>query len=680
MEKISGASMDIVADNISKLKELFPEVFCEDKIDFERLQEVLGNYIEDKEERYRFEWNGKSKAIRIAQTSSTGTLRPCKEESKNWDTTQNLYIEGDNLEVLKLLQKNYQGKVKLIYIDPPYNTGKDFVYPDNYIDNIKNYLAVTGQFDEENNKITTNVETSGRFHTDWLNMMYPRLRLARNLLSDEGAIFISIDEKEVSNLKKICDELFGEQNFVNIITCKTKVAGVSGSNLGKSLQDNTEYCLVYSRNIDNFSIIKAPVKKQEIIEYIKAMEVLNKSWKYTSVITDLDDGEFVKSIKDGNGDEIKVYKHKKYNISSINKIAKEEFNGEINKVYYKYINNIFRTTNAQSSIRARVMDECSEIEEDIISIEYIPQKGKNTGKITKLFYKDKARNLITWLSDVIKEEDEKIYKLDNKGNLWDDLQYNNLTKEGNIKFPNGKKPLQMINDIVNMVVESGDIVLDFFSGSATTAHSVMALNAEDSGCRKFIMVQFPEIIQPNDKDRKEYIQYLKEEGIKPIISEVGKERIRRAGEQIVKEVNNAKVDIGFKVFKLDSSNIKKWNPDYDNLEQSFDDILENFVLDRTEEDVVYEIMLKYGIDLTYPVEERVINGKEVFSVGFGALIICLDDNITLDVVNGIVELKEELEPEICRVVFKDNGFANDSVKTNAVQILKRNNIKEIMSI
>lgn len=680
MEKISGASMDIVADNISKLKELFPEVFCEDKIDFERLQEVLGNYIEDKEERYRFEWNGKSKAIRIAQTSSTGTLRPCKEESKNWDTTQNLYIEGDNLEVLKLLQKNYQGKVKLIYIDPPYNTGKDFVYPDNYIDNIKNYLAVTGQFDEENNKITTNVETSGRFHTDWLNMMYPRLRLARNLLSDEGAIFISIDEKEVSNLKKICDELFGEQNFVNIITCKTKVAGVSGSNLGKSLQDNTEYCLVYSRNIDNFSIIKAPVKKQEIIEYIKAMEVLNKSWKYTSVITDLDDGEFVKSIKDGNGDEIKVYKHKKYNISSINKIAKEEFNGEINKVYYKYINNIFRTTNAQSSIRARVMDECSEIEEDIISIEYIPQKGKNAGKITKLFYKDKARNLITWLSDVIKEEDEKIYKLDNKGNLWDDLQYNNLTKEGNIKFPNGKKPLQMINDIVNMVVESGDIVLDFFSGSATTAHSVMALNAEDSGCRKFIMVQFPEIIQPNDKDRKEYIQYLKEEGIKPIISEVGKERIRRAGEQIVKEVNNAKVDIGFKVFKLDSSNIKKWNPDYDNLEQSFDDILENFVLDRTEEDVVYEIMLKYGIDLTYPVEERVINGKEVFSVGFGALIICLDDNITLDVVNGIVALKEELEPEICRVVFKDNGFANDSVKTNAVQILKRNNIKEVMSI
>lgn len=680
MEKISGASMDIVADNISKLKELFPEVFCEDKIDFERLQEVLGNYIEDKEERYRFEWNGKSKAIRIAQTSSTGTLRPCKEESKNWDTTQNLYIEGDNLEVLKLLQKNYQGKVKLIYIDPPYNTGKDFVYPDNYIDNIKNYLAVTGQFDEENNKITTNVETSGRFHTDWLNMMYPRLRLARNLLSDEGAIFISIDEKEVSNLKKICDELFGEQNFVNIITCKTKVAGVSGSNLGKSLQDNTEYCLVYSRNIDNFSIIKAPVKKQEIIEYIKAMEVLNKSWKYTSVITDLDDGEFVKSIKDGNGDEIKVYKHKKYNISSINKIAKEEFNGEINKVYYKYINNIFRTTNAQSSIRARVMDECSEIEEDIISIEYIPQKGKNAGKITKLFYKDKARNLITWLSDVIKEEDEKIYKLDNKGNLWDDLQYNNLTKEGNIKFPNGKKPLQMINDIVNMVVESGDIVLDFFSGSATTAHSVMALNAEDSGCRKFIMVQFPEIIQPNDKDRREYIQYLKEEGIKPIISEVGKERIRRAGEQIVKEVNNAKVDIGFKVFKLDSSNIKKWNPDYDNLEQSFDDILENFVLDRTEEDVVYEIMLKYGIDLTYPVEERVINGKEVFSVGFGALIICLDDNITLDVVNGIVALKEELEPEICRVVFKDNGFANDSVKTNAVQILKRNNIKEVMSI
>lgn len=678
IETLDGKSMDIVADNIEKLKAIFPEVFCEDKVDFERLQEVLGNYVEDKEERYRFEWNGKSQAIRIAQTPSTGTLRPCKEESKSWDTTENLYIEGDNLEVLKLLQKSYQNKIKMIYIDPPYNTGKDFIYPDNYKDNIKNYLTFTGQL-AENGKVTTNTETSGRYHTDWLNMMYPRLRLARNLLKINGAIFISIDENEVNNLKKICDELFGEENFINIITCKTKVAGVSGSNLGKSLQDNTEYCLVYAKDINEFNIIDVPSKKQEIIEYINAMEVLNKSWKYTSIITNLDDGEFVKSIKDGNGEEIKVFKHKKYNISSINRIARDEFNGDIKKVYYKYIDSIFRTTNAQSSIRARVMEECEDIEEDIISIEYVPQKGKNAGKITKLYYKDKARNLITWLNDVVSKEDNKIYKLDNKGNLWDDLQYNNLTKEGNLRFPNGKKPLQMINDIVKMVVEKNDIVLDFFSGSATTAHSVMYLNSVDLGQRKFIMIQFPEVIKPTDKDRKEYIKYLEVEGIKPIITEVGKERIRRAGEQVVEEINNI-ADTGFKVFKLDSSNLKKWSPDYDELEQSFDDMLENFVPNRTEEDIVYEIMLKYGIDLTYPVKQKVIEGKKIFNIGFGALIICLDNDITLDIIEGIVDIKKELSPEVCRVVFKDNGFANDSVKTNAIQILRRNNISEVMSI
>lgn len=573
----------------------------------------------------------------------------------------------------------------MIYIDPPYNTGNDFVYKDDFKDNIENYLAVTGQKDEEGKKTTTNTESNGRYHSNWLNMMYPRLKLARNLLKDDGGIFISIDDNEVNNLKKICDEIFGENNFINIITCKTKVAGVSGSNMGKSLQDNTEYCLLYARNIDNFSIKKIPYKKQEIIDYIKTMEVSGKSWKYTSVLKVLDQGEFIKSIKDGNGDEIRVFKHKKYEISSINKLAKEEFGGDIEKVYYTYIDKVFRTTNAQSSIRTRVMEECKDIESDIISIEYIPQKGKNSGKVTKLYYKDKARNLITWLSDVIIKEEDKIYKLDNKGNLWDDLQYNNLTKEGNIKYPNAKKPLQMMNDLTNMFTNNEDIIMDFFSGSASLAHSVMECNLNDYGKRKFIMVQLPEKILDNDKEKKEYIKYLKEENIKPIISEIGKERIRRAGEQVVQQnINESKnIDIGFKVFKLDSSNINKWDlKDGEDIERKLYEMTENIKEGRTEEDILYEILLKYGIDLNIPIEEHSICGKKVFDIGFGAIIACLDNNITLDVVDGIGKLKEELNPEEneCRVVFMDSGFATDSVKTNAIQILKRYNIEDVKSI
>lgn len=684
IEKMNGESLDIVKENVLKLKEIFPEVFCEDKIDFKRLEEVLGEYTDDSDERYRFEWHGKSKAIKIAQTPSRGTLRPCKEESKNWDSTENLYIEGDNLEVLKLLQKSYQGKIKMIYIDPPYNTGNDFIYPDDYSDNLENYLRITGQKDDEGNIISSNPETNGTYHTKWLNMMYPRLRLAKNLLTDDGVIFISIDENEVNNLKKICDELFGEKNFINTITCKTKVAGVSGSNVGKSLQDNIEYCLIYSKNVEYFEIIDSPKKKQELNSYIESMDVLNKSWKYTSVITELDKGIYVKSLKDGSGGEIKVFKHINYKISSVNSIAKEKFSENRGKVYYEYIDNIFRTTNAQSSIRTKIMDECKDIDSEIISIEYIPQKGKNRGKLTRLYYKDKARNLIAWLSDVVEKKDDKIYKLDTKGNLWDDLQYNNLTKEGNIKFPNGKKPLQMITDIVSMVTKNNDIILDFFSGSATTAHSVIDVNEKELTNRKFIMVQFPEKIRGTDKDKKEYIRYLEDENISPIICEIGKERIRRAGDKIVEENKDKEgiedLDIGFKVFKLDTSNIKPWNPDYDNLEMTLEDSVDNFVPDRTEEDIVYEIMLKYGIDLTYPVEIKEVDGKKIFSIGFGALLVCLDDEITLEAVNQIVKLKEELNPETCRVVFKDNGFKSDSVKTNAVEILKRNNIEDIMSI
>lgn len=640
MEQIRGTSKDIVADNIEKLKGIFPEVFCEDKIDFERLQEVLGNYIDDKEERYRFEWNGKSKAIRMSQTPSIGTLRPCKKESKDWDTTKNLYIEGENLEVLKLLQKSYQNKVKIIYIDPPYNTGNDFIYEDNFRDNLWNYLAITGQLDNEGKKIGTNSDSSGRFHTEWLNMIYPRLRLARNLLSDDGVMFISIGSEEVDNLIKICNEIFGENNRLGVISRITKTA----SNNGTFFAPSVDYLICVARDsskVARFSdkVDESLYKKVETTGERKGEKYRDDIAFYQSSQKDLRPNQkYFVEAPDGT---------KLIPPCSIQDEVMREGDGRWRWSKEKYLNEkellVFKKTNTSP-----LMDE----------------------------YGNKAKwNVYT--KSYLKERQEK-------GTLpreiWQDFinrKGADLLKKMEIPF-DFSKPVELIEYILQIINASDSeecIVLDFFSGSSTTAHAVMKSNLQDNKNRQFIMVQMPEVVDEKSTAYKE--------GYKNIC-EIGKERIRRAGDILVREntLQNEKhiLDVGFKVFKLDSSNIKKWNPDYDELEQSFDDILENFVPNRTEEDIVYEIMLKYGIDLTYPVEERVINGKKVFSIGFGALIICLDDKINLDVINGIVELKEELEPEICRVVFKDNGFANDSIKTNAIQILKSNNIKEVMSI
>ena len=617
MDKINGASMDIVADNIAKLKKIFPEVFCEDKVDFERLQEVLGNYIEDKEERYRFEWNGKSKAIRISQTPSTGTLRPCKEESKDWDTTQNLYIEGDNLEVLKLLQKSYQNKIKMIYIDPPYNTGKDFVYKDDYKDNLWNYLAITGQLDEEGNKNSTNSETSGRYHTDWLNMMYPRLRVARNLLSDDGVIFISIDDNEKDNLKKICDEIFGETNFVASIVWEK---AHTRKNSSRYFSSSHEYVLCYAKK--------------------KMIDSSDKGWIRNLIPRENNDA-YKNPDNDPNGpwklDPITAHNYYSadYKIYKPNGVILERPKDR----YWVFSEESWKKKIAENAVVWGNGDSYPLVKR------YLKDVQDGLVPVT-LFDRNFAGD-----TNIANKEIKELFKF---GSIFDYT-----------------KPTKLIQRILQIGANENDIILDFFSGSATTAHAVMNVNLETNKNIKYIMVQLPENTEESSEAYKE--------GYKNIC-EIGKERIRRAAKKILEETNGVYLDSGFKVFKLDSSNIKKWNPNYDELELSFDDILENFVPNRTEEDVVYEIMLKYGIDLTYPVEERVINDKKVFSIGFGALIICLDDNISLDVVNGIIELKQELEPEICRVVFKDNGFATDSVKTNAIQILKRNNIKEVMSI
>lgn len=650
MEKLEGKSMNIVAENISKMKELFPEVFCEDKIDFERLQEVLGEYTDDKEERYSFNWKGKSKAIRIAQTPSTGTLRPAKEESKNFDTTENLYIEGDNLEVLKLLQKTYHSKVKMIYIDPPYNTGSDLVYPDDFKDNIKNYLEITGQVDADGSKIGTNSESSGRYHTDWLNMMYPRLKLARNLLSDDGVIFISISQDELQNLLKICDEIFGEDNRVGICSRVMK----TGGNKGQYFSPNIEYVLVYAKSIINLSVFREKISDELISKVYNLQETQGERKGEMYRIMGLcqpgldvrpnqrywiecPDGSYV--IPTGSTYPTEIANGEKVLPSDDDNVWKWTF-----ERYQKELNNnniVFKETKTSS---------------------LLDQNRKQS--------KWNIYNKI-WLNDRLEEGRvpvDLISKYENRHSSQE-------LKELNIPF-DFAKPSDLIAYLISIVNENNNaIILDFFSGSATTAHSVIKLNIEDKGNRKFIMVQLPE---PTYEKSEAYKAGYK------TICEIGKERIRRAGEKILEENKDKEgienLDVGFKVFKLDSSNIKKWDVDADNLEINMDNMIDNFVPNRTEEDIVYEIMLKYGIDLTYPVEMRKIEGKKVFSIGFGALFICLDDEITLNVVEGIVRFKDDLNPEITRVVFKDNGFKNDSVKTNAIQILRRNKIEEIMSI
>lgn len=640
MEKLNGKSKDILGENISKMKELFPEVFCEDKIDFERLKEVLGEYVEDKEERYRFEWNGKSKAVRESQKQSIGTLRPCKEESKKWDTTENLYIEGDNLEVLKLLQKTYHGKIKMIYIDPPYNTGNDFVYPDDYKDNLQNYLELTGQVDEDGKKLGTNSESGGRYHTNWLNMMYPRLRLAKNLLKDDGVIFISIDDNEVHNLRKVCDEIYGEENFLGRIM---PIVNPGGRDY-KQIALTHEYLLVYSKSDD--------AKLHEIAKEVKfKMRDTN--------------GEY--ELRDLRNRNPKFHSENRPNLFYpfyVNPNIKDEY--ECCAVSLKKTNDYnieikpYNSMGKESVWRWGNIKAIQNIVLNNIDKSQIVAKPKKDGEWTICEKNRKSTTKVKSIWNESKMRTEEGTRMIRK--IFDFTPFDH------------PKPIEFIKRLIEMSGETG-IILDFFSGSSTTAHATMQLNAEDGGSRKFIMVQIPE---PTDEKSEAYKVGYKN------ICEIGKERIRRTGEKI-KEENKDKegiedLDIGFKVFKLDSSNIKKWNPDYDNLEFSIDDMVNNFVEGRSSEDILYEVMLKFGIDLTYPIEECNINGNKVYSIGFGALFACFDDNITLDVAEGIIKLKEKLSPEITRVVFKDNGFRNDSIKKNIELTLKRNNIEEVMSI
>ncbi|MCG8893555.1 site-specific DNA-methyltransferase [Tenacibaculum finnmarkense] len=596
-------SKNLVADNIDKLKELFPEIVTEGKIDFKVLQDVLGENIEEEDEYYRFTWAGKAQARREAHKPSTGTLRPVKEDSVDWDTTENVYIEGDNLEVLKLLQKSYAGKVKMIYIDPPYNTGNDFVYKDNYKDNLKNYQEVTGQVDSEGNKLSTNSDSDGRYHSNWLNMMYPRLRLARNLLKDDGVIFMSLDDNEVDNLKKIGNEVFGENNFITSICHKAR-ASVSND---KIISQNHNHILVFSKN-------------SKVIFSNRLMFGLPPNLDGFDKVDDK--GNFKLSPVDGPGGA------KKGN-------PFYEFKGI--KGYWRYSKEKMQKLYNEGEIVV------------------------TKGNLQRKFYLKDAKN-----------------KRKTDTSWWDEKLYTSTSTTRLKKIMGGKlfdnpKPIELMERMIELSSRNdNDIILDFFGGSSSTAHAVLNSNIRHNNNKKFILVQLPECT--NEKSEAFKAGYK-------TIAEIGKERIRRAGKKIAEEnPEKAKdLDLGFKVFKLDSSNIKSWGGNPDNLQEELFDAVSNIKIDRTEEDVLYEILLKYGLDLTLPIEEKIIEGKTVFNVGFGALFICLGDNLTNKVAEGIGKWKEELQPEICRIIFKDTGFT-DVEKTNSIQTLKRFGITEIKSI
>jgi adenine-specific DNA-methyltransferase len=674
MEKLKMSSPDMLSENVEKIAALFPNCVTETAegkaIDFDLLKQELNNeVIEGNKERYRLEWPGKREAIVTANLPTTKTLRPVREDSVDFDNTENLYIEGDNLEVLKLLQESYLNKVKMIYIDPPYNTGNDFVYKDNFSKATQEELEESGQKDEYNQRLVANPETAGRYHSDWLTMMYPRLKLARNLLTDDGVIFISIDDNEVDNLRKLVDDVFGEINFINQISVKTKpTAGASGGGEDKRLKKNIEYVICYTKSRDFFQRFNDVYNITDLVDFIEDYRKEGKSWKYTRALISEGDVNHHCDTVDGSGEQIKIFKHQNVIIKTVSEIMDEESLSEA-KVYFKYFDKIFRDTNAQSSIRQRVIDN-TDNDDSFYSIEYMPRSGRNKGIKTKLYYKGRNKDLFAWLKDVAYKEDKKVVKRDKVGTLWDDFNWNNVSKEGDMIFPNGKKPIALIDRMLKMCFDQNDgIVLDFFSGSGSTAHAVMDFNNQMGISLKYIQVQFPE---NNDKKSQSYKEGLHN------ICEIGKERIRRAGNKIIEESktkvgelefdskNDNKLDVGFRVYRLDESNMQDVYYKPQEYEQGqLDLVADNVKSDRTADDLLAQVMLDWGLPLSLKIEQVDVLGKKLFKVAENSLFACFDTGIDEEFA------KEVAKESPLRIVFKDSAFKDDTAKVNVKQLLKQ---------
>ena len=666
MEKMRMESVDMTAQNVDKIGALFPNCITETvdengkpkkAINFDLLKQMLSGDVIEGSEAYEFTWVGKKAAIVEANRPIRKTLCPCKEESVDWDTTENLYIEGDNLEVLKLLQESYLGAIKMIYIDPPYNTGSDFIYRDDFTASTDDYEQDLGIYNDDGNRMFKNTDTNGRFHSDWCSMIYSRLMLARNLLCDDGVIFISIDDNELENLKKICDEVFGESNFINIISLKTKdSSGASGGGEDKRLKKNIEFVLCYAREkFCRFNELYRPV---EIGQYMAEMEATNTSFKYTTVFTSLGTKEYVKTIKDGSGQDMKVYRHTGYQTKSLKKIAEEE-KCSIVDVFYKYLDRICTTENAQTSIRTRVK-EATQGDDSLFSVEYIPVSGRNKGKMTTIYFIGEQKRLVSWFSVLCVQENGKIYKKEKIGTFWDGFNWNNVSREGSVPYPNGKKAVSFIEQLCNAVTtrDSNDIVLDFFSGSASTAHAVINCNNKDQGNRRFIMVQLPE---------KPDLSTVTYDFPVDTICDIGKERIRRASAKIKDEspLTTQDLDTGFRVLKVADTNMTDVFYSAGDYTQDMLSMLEsNVKSDRTDLDLLFGCLLDWGLPLSLPYSSEVIEGCTVHTYNDGDLIACFDENIPDSVIKAIAK-KQPL-----RAVFRDSSFANSPAKINVGEIFK----------
>ena len=621
-EQLDGLSMDLEGANKEKLQSVFPECFTEGRLDIDKLLSLCGEYITDDYEKYEFKWKGKSDCLRLAQRRSTATLRPCPSESVAFDTTQNLYIEGDNLEVLKLLQKSYFRKVKMIYIDPPYNTGNDFVYADDFKDPLARYKEVTQQTTK------SNPETMGRYHTNWLNMMYPRLRLAANLLRDDGVIFISIDDNEVANLRKLCDEVFGEENFIGMFTWQSKKGGGSDNN---TVVRDQEYILCYGK-----SIVSGGFFNRIIIE-AEALDCEDEQGKYR------------------RGRELN-----KWGANSRREDRPTMFfpipgpNGE----------DVFPIRNDGTEGRWRLgKDKMFDLVRQQ-NVEFVKREDGTFIAYEKIRTSDpRLKPYRTMLENVGATADgSKLIK-----EIFDELKV--------FDFP---KPIDLIKKVLEMGCSDDDIILDFFSGSATTAHAVMQLNAEDGGNRRFICVQLPEVCDEKSEAFKA--------GYKNIC-EIGKERIRRAGAKILEEAKQANSqlklgeepkplpDVGFKVFKLDSSNLKIWDDtpiedgDVATLFDRIDGHIDGLKPDRSDEDLIYEILLKMGYPLTADLAAVDVGGLNVYKMAGGEMLICLQAGVTAD----HIEQMAALSPK--KIVLAGRSLADSSAKANAFYLLENRGIE-----
>ena len=612
MDKLKMQTADGVQDNISRIAELFPECITEVKtqrggvkhsVDFDKLRQLLSSdIVEGNEERYQFTWPDKRKAILAANAPINATLRPCPEESVNFDTTQNLYIEGDNLDVLKCLKETYLHKVKMIYIDPPYNTGNDFVYEDDFAESASEYLANSGQFDEQGNRLVTNTESNGRFHTDWLNMIYPRLKVARDLLAEDGVIFISIDDNEVENLRKVCDEIFGESNFIATLVWER---AYSPKNDAKYISNSHDYVLMYVKSAANFVIGRLERTAEANARYSNPDNDPRGVWKPSDMSVKTYNAECDYSITTPSGRVVEPPAGRCWSLS-------------------------------RNAFRERLQDNRIWFGSDGSSVPCIKRfitelKHDGMAPTSILFYKDVGHS---------QEGAQEVVSLFGDKGVFD-----------------GPKPVRLLERLITLAnLKEDSIVLDFFSGSATTAHAVMKKNVEKEKNCRFIMVQLPEEVSDKKKDQ----------GYKNIC-EIGKERIRRAGTKI-KEENPEKaqhLDTGFRVLKLDSSNMKDvfYSPKETEQLELFT-LVDNVKDDRTSDDLLFQVMLELGATLDSKIEESMLDGKTIYNVGDGYLVACFDQDVSDDVVKAIAKMQPTY------AVLRDTSLADDATATNFEQIFK----------